>query len=835
MAKLTDHITASFESLTNAICRHPKKAIAIMVLFAAMLTLQLPTLKIDTATEAFFHKTDPVLMKYREFQSQFGMDETLIVAVNPPETFDQGFLKKLKNFHEDLEKSVPHVKEVTSLWNARSTFGKEDELIVEDLLETWPENDRDMEILKNRVMTNPSYKNAMISQDGRYTAFVIEPDTFSFPAQQQKGAPSMEAGEDLLSGFDEAETDPLAGFEEDAAPSAPGKKQENGQAYLTDQEVDVMLLAVKEVMARHESPDFPLYLAGSPAVDYEVKANIQKDMGIFMGLALVTIAAFLFLLFRRLSGVLLPLLVVILSLVSTFGLMALIGVTIKVPTQILPSFLIAVGVGDSVHVLAIFYRRFRSGQDQVEAIKYAIGHSGTAILMTSITTAGGLMSFIASDLTPVAEIGIYAPAGVMLALVYTVVLLPALLAVIPLSKKQGVREEEIKPGSSKGKLDQIIIRVSDFSTGNPRGIIVVSVILLVVSLLGASRLHFSYNPLVWMSEESAIRKDTKVIDTHLGGSLSLEMLLDTGKEKGWYDPKLLAKLGELSISLEQYKEGPLFVGQTYSLADVIKEIHQALNENKPEFHAIPQDKNLVAQEILLFENSGSDDLQDVVDTLFSEARFSMKLPALDAVLYTKFIGETEEKFKAVFGDEVKVTVTGFVAILFRAITAMIHSMTKSYIIAFIVITLLMVIIMGDIRIGLVSMIPNLLPIIMTLGLMGWVGIPLDAFTLLIGSIAIGLVVDDTIHFMHNFGRYYQETGDSREAVRNTLQTSGRAILLTSIVLSAGFFVFLFSSMKNLVYFGLLTGFTIHTALLAEFTLTPVLMVLVTKGRERKAE
>jgi predicted RND superfamily exporter protein len=156
-------------------------------------------------------------------------------------------------------------------------------------------------------------------------------------------------------------------------------------------------------------------------------------------------------------------------------------------------------------------------------------------------------------------------------------------------------------------------------------------------------------------------------------------------------------------------------------------------------------------------------------------------------------------------------------------------MAKSYTIALIVITVLMVLLIGKLRIGMLSMIPNLFPICLTLGIMGWFKVPMDLFTMLVGSIAIGLAVDDTIHFMHNFRRYFEESGDAVLAVQETLHTAGRAMLITSCVLSIGFFIFMFASLNNLYNFGWLTGFTIITALLADYFIAPALMVLVHRG------
>ena len=175
-----------------------------------------------------------------------------------------------------------------------------------------------------------------------------------------------------------------------------------------------------------------------------------------------------------------------------------------------------------------------------------------------------------------------------------------------------------------------------------------------------------------------------------------------------------------------------------------------------------------------------------------------------------------------------------VAMLFKTVLNVIVSMAKSYITAFIVITILMILLIGRLWIGLLSMIPNLFPILVTLGIIGWFNIPMTLFTMLVGSIAIGLAVDDTIHFMHNFRRYHDENGeDTKRAIMDTLHTSGRAMLVTSVVLSAGFFIFMFASMNNLFDFGLLTGLTIIIALLADYFISPALLYTYEQWRSTK--
>jgi predicted RND superfamily exporter protein len=223
-----------------------------------------------------------------------------------------------------------------------------------------------------------------------------------------------------------------------------------------------------------------------------------------------------------------------------------------------------------------------------------------------------------------------------------------------------------------------------------------------------------------------------------------------------------------------------------------------------------------------------------VDSQFAMARFSVKGPFKDVVKYNSFLHTIHRYFADRF-PETKIAFTGMMTLLSRTISNAIRSMARSYVIALVVITLLMIVLIGRVRIGLLSMIPNLAPILLMLGVIGATAIPMDLFTMMVGSIAIGLAVDDTIHFMHNFRRYYEQSGDPNQAVFKTLHTTGRAMLVTTVVLSLGFFIFVFASMNNLFYFGLLTAFTIVMALVADYLLAPALMVLVNKPQSIAAE
>ena len=804
MSGIRQRIEKGFEAFARLVYENRLKTLVLMAIIIGGLVSLIPRITIDTSTEGFLHDEDPTLLSYNDFRDQFGRDEVIIIAVKPAEVFDAAFLKKLKALHEELADHVPYIDDITSLVNARSTRGSADELIVEDLLDDWPETAAEMAVLKARVLSNAMYRDMLISRDGRFTTIVIRTQSYSA------------AGQD---------TNVMAGFGEDGDDTAwvPEEGVTTERRYLTDRENSEAVIAVRNIVERYRAPDFAVYIAGSPVVTHFLKNAMMRDMRKFMALAFATIALLLGVMFRRVSGVVFPLVVVVATLLSTLGIMAATGTHIKVPTQILPSFLMAVCVGASVHVLAAFYQRYHLDPDKERAIVHALGHSGLAVVMTSVTTACGLLSFSNAEVAPVADIGIFAGIGVMLSLVYTVVLLPALLALVPIKVKGNVKDGSVPSGLT----DRLLAGIARTATGHARAILVATAVIVVISLIGASRIRFSHDPLRWFPDDNTIRTSTEKIDRELRGTLSLEVVIDTGRENGLYEPELLDRMEAAAGFAETLTYEDLFVGKAWSLTTILKEIHQALNENRSDFYAIPADRDLVAQEFLLFENSGSDDLEDFVDSQFSKARFTVKVPFKDAVKYGKFLKVAEQYFSRQFSDAT-VTLTGMMVLLARTLSNAIVSLAKSYISALIVITVLMVFLIGRIRIGLLSMIPNLTPILVTLGIMGAFSIPMDLFTMMVGSIAIGLAVDDTIHFMHNFRRYYEQSGDPTAAVFETLHTTGRAMLVTSIVLSIGFFIFTFATMNNLFNFGLLTALTIVMALAADYFIAPALMVVVNK-------
>ena len=777
---------------------NPWSVLLVLLIMLAFPISHVPQIKMDTSTEGFMHEDDPVLITYNKFRNQFGRDERILVAIKSDNIFSIKTLTTLRELHKEIESHVPFIEDVTSLYNVRNTRGEGDKLITDDLLEPFPTTQAQIDKIKQQTMSSHFYKDLLISEDGKMTTIIIETDAYSHEGEKKI------SDEDA---FDE-------GFDEPSTSSTSNSQK----AFLTDEENGKLINAILDITKKYQAKGLEIYIAGSPFINHTLKSQMKSDMQKFMRITFLIILVSLFLIFRRISAVFYPLLVIIVSLLTTVGTMAWAGVMFKLPTQIVPSLLLSVSVGATVHILSIFFDRFNASGDKKEALSYTLKHSGLAIAMTSITTAIGVGSFAGSEVAPISDLGIFASLGVMVSLLLTLTLLPALLSITKL---------KTKPKTSLGKIDELMKKMAQLPIHHTKTILVSSAILVTLSLVASTQVKLSHNPLKWFQPDNKDRIATETIDKQMNGSVTIEVVVDTGKENGWINPIKLKTLNNFSTKIESYMDEYTHVGKVVSLATIVKETNRALHENKEEYYTIPTDANLVSQELLLFENSGSDDLEDVVDSQFSKARITIKIPWTDSVYAVGIRDYVESEAKLAFKED-KVELTGMMPLLINTFSNAIFSSIQSYFMAAIAISFMMMLILGSVRIGLLSMIPNIAPIIMGLLLMATAKIPLDMFTLLIGSIAIGLVVDDTIHFMHNFKRYYLESGDSSQAIEQTFLTTGKAMLITSVVLSLGFFAYLAANMISVQNFGLLTASVIIFALLSDLILAPALMIVAAK-------
>lgn len=781
MKTLNETVEKAFRDLTEWIWNHRYRVVCFMLFMTAGCTLFITRLTIDTRDESYFRQDDPLLRQYHAFRQTFGQDDMFIIALDTGTGLTRGLIQSLISLHQDLETSVPHVHSITSLVNGRMVRSQDDALFVEPLMGNPPRPDMNPQTLNTLIDRYPLYKNLLVSSDRTAVSIVIRART------------RMGDGSDHLS------------------------HAENIRIYQ----------AIREVTRPYENRGLALYYGGRAVFTAETQQAIIADVSRVIPLSFGIIILFMGLLFQRLSGVILPLIVIALPLAATFGIMGLTGIPVTITTLVVPTLLTVVGIGDSIHLLTAFFRNLERTRDKRRSMIEAAGKTGLPILMTSLTTAAGLLSFIPADLKSISDLGCIGALGVILAFLYTVVLLPALIAVFP------VKPRKIRRHSFPVLTDRLFDRLARFTARFPGSTVIVSLVLFASACLLTLSLRFSHNALTWFPENSPTRRSAEFIDGRYGGSVNLEALIDFKRDDALYRPDVLHRLGRAAKDLEGITVHGISASRVISIGDIVKEINRALHEDSQEAYTIPNNRELIAQELLLFDSTGNDSLAELTDSAYRIARVSILAPFSDAVLYDDYVKALKDSLHRHFPDA-GISLTGHIPLLIRMINHFMSSMTRSYLFSLAAITLLMAAMLRNARITLLGMTANIIPIVLVFGVMGLCRFPVDMFTILIGSICLGIIVDDTIHFLHHFNAAMGKAPDVRGAVRSALDHAGKAMLVTSFILAAGFFIYMEAVLKCTSRFGLLTGCAVIFALVCDLTLIPALLHLI-YGKKAKTD
>ncbi len=781
----------------------------LIVLAVGFLSTYIPQINIATSLESSFKGHNQAIQDYQEFRDLFGRDDKIVLLIKSEDIFSVHFLDRLRKFHGDLENTLPLLSEVNSLINARYIEGKDGTLQVNDFFENLPQTEEQAAFLKEKALAYPLYRNSYITQNGDSMIMVIKTQAVS--ALTDDGSKIKNYGRGVA--------------DQESISEGPAAKS-------ISQVENIAILGILEtVIKQYNTDNFRIVFSGTPAYQFYVEPIIRKNMITMSLMVLMLTFFFMAILFGRVSGIFLPQFVVIMGLAATLGLMALSGVPFTLTSSMLPSILLSVGLTAPIHFMVVFFK-YQKKIGRIRAIIRTLSHSGLPIIMTSLTTIVGLLSFSFTEIAPIAHLGIFAAIGIAVCLTLTVVFLPALLSIL-----------KVLPGKEREVLyetsiyNRILIWMGRTGIHHAHDIYILSFIAFIIILPGFFKFNFSHNMLHYFSEDDPFIEQTILIEDETGGFRALEVVVDTGKEKGILDHAFLNNLEALEdFALDQNAiSGRPYTGNTISILDIVKKTNQTWHGDDPAHHTIPQDDYLIERQLTEFKQAGPDYLKNYTDEDFRLARFTAMMYWKDAAMDVGFVKKLEDFASGLFSKSVKVVVTGTVSISSKVIDSMMSNLAIGYFLAFFIITLFMIVAVGDIKLGLVAMIPNMYPIVAGLGLMGLLDIPMNTYNLIGGSIVIGVAVDDTIHFFHNFRNYYLKTGDVETAVVETLRSAGRALITTTLILVCCFWLRLFSPLKVISDFGLIMGFSLLVAFLADVMLAPALLSALYGGSNTRQQ
>ncbi len=810
MTRISDfksRIEKGFHFIGIAAIRFRLAILLLSIVVIGLAASQLPKLSIATSVESMFTRDDPILTDYQHFRNQFGRDENIVLLVSAPDIFSLKFLTTLKQFHQDLENSLPLLKEVSSLANAPYIEVVDHDVQSRGFLDKLPRTAKEARQYKQKGLSYPGFQNQYFTPDGKHAMVIIK--TLANSALSADGKRLL----GFARGVQGAEKPP------------PLEEQKS----ISQVENIAVVGIVEAVVKEYQAKNFRIAFSGTPVYQYHVEPMVRANMKkMCIAILLVPIMIMPFL-FGRGSGAIFPQATAILGLIMALGLMALLSIRFSLTSSMLPATLLSIGLTAPIHFLVVYYK-YQKRVGRFRGILATMKHSGFPITMTSLTTVGGLLTFSFSNIVPIAHLVNFTIAGILVILVFTLATLPALLAT--LQAVEGTDMGETRYEASL--VNRMLQAMGRMGINRPYPVIIIFLVTAISLGLNMPRLHFSHNELHYFSKESDFMRQVNLIEGQTGGFRALEILIDTLQEEGVINLSLLESIEQLETYLKSQTdaEGKAYVGQTRSIVDVIKDNACVTNDQDRSACLLPENQQALVAQFDHIHRLVPEVLLKYTDADLRTGRLTAMMYWRDAADDVDFIGRVREYAATLFGSGTKVVTTGIVAINSGIIHAMTQSLAIGYSTGFLLITALMIVAIGDIRVGLLAMIPNMMPIVFGLGVMGFLDIPLNTYNLIGGSIVIGLAVDDTIHFFHNFRKYYLRSGDIHYAVRETLGTAGRALLTTTLILVASFWMRLFSDLKVIADFGLVLGIALLVAFLADVLLAPALLRIFYHKRKK---
>ena len=859
---LLNRLNLWFEKLPDRARRRRKLVWSIFIALTLLIVSGGAFVKIDMTLDSFFQDDDPTKLEMNRFRSLFGSDEVayVIYKARDGDVFSEKSLRLVREIQEELlhyrlylsagEMSpLDHITDVKTILNVSFMEAGEDSLISRNFIgDIIPQTNEEREKIRKAALEHPDYPLLYISENTEYGAIIIRTDfgtkikgePYSAPYRDDFAESTQEHTNNTENfGFEEFESEEEAfdvGSENVAVIELgqTGGLPEFETPGMPDYAEFMRVLNAKLGQAKF-SEHLEFHPVGNPPLMAFFNDVIVEEIGLVSALSIVLIAVVLWILFRSFSAVVWPLVIIIVTLLWVVGLIGWTVETMSMMLNIIIFLVLAIGVADTVHILSgyLFFRNH--GESHEEALRSVFRKTALACMLTSITTMIGMFSLLLVPIKPIQSFGLFSGIGVFIAFLLTVFVLPLMLDLwspyaknpkASLTKKKHRLDDD---GQRMHFVQSILRKVEPLSYRFPLAVTLSFVLAAVILAYGMTKVKIDTNMVNIIKEGQPMRTTYNLVDRFMGGSGSAEILVNTGKIDGLKDPRILNAMDDLQIFVKN--EFPHLVTKSTSLVNISKDSFKALNEGQDSMYVIPDDPGILANTLFMFNNANPKERRRMVTDDYSLGRISVNLRNSGSQEYNDMIFRihnfADRRFAELKSDypKLKVRVTGTLAMLSQMTDYISWSQVRSFGLALIVISLLLLLVFSSYRAGMVALLPNIFPVLTIFGIMGYLEISLDTDTLLVAPITIGIAVDDTIHFLTNYRAEVSKHGNIKEGIIKTFRETGQAITFTSIILSIGFLIFLMSSHQGLSNFGIMSAIAFFTALLADLFLLPSMCLL----------
>lgn len=717
----------------------------------------------------FFDGTNKQLLAFDEIQTTFAKTDNLAIVVAPAsnDVFTPEILQLIQSLTVDSWQ-VPYSSRVDSIANYQHTEAFEDDLLVEDLLyEDYELTPQRIAKVKSIALSEPVLKSALISEKGDVTVVNI---TVQLP-----------------------EIDKTA-------------------------EVQEVMSHISAMLERYQEkyPNVEFHKAGIIAMNYAFMTAAQEDSSTLVPTMLLVILVFLTIMLRSFLSVVATLIVIIGSVMATMGLSGWVGMFLSTATVNVPTLVMTLAVADCVHVITTMRHSMQNGFSKAHSIERSISLNFMPILITSVTTAIGFLMMNMSDSPVLRDFGNLSALGVMIACFLSVTLLPALLKLLPINVKQT---------PSNGKSD-FMDKLGDFVVTHRKALLPASVLVIAVSASLIPLNRVNDESVKYFDNRSDFRQAADFMEARISGMTNISIAIKTNESQGIADPVFLNAIGGFTDWLRIQPE----TDHVATLVDVYKRLNKNMHGDDESYYALPQNRELAAQYLLLYEMSlpYGLDLNNQINVDKSSIKMVLTVDNLGSVELV----DLENRIYAWFADNAPQyeVVASSPSLMFAHIgETNMASMLSTLPITLVLISALLIFALRSLKLGLISLVPNIAPAVIGFGLWALISGEINLGLSVVVTLTLGIVVDDAVHFLSKYQRARKEGQTAEQAVRYAFHTVGRALWITTVVLVAGFSVLAMSSFRLNADMGQLSAIVIFIALVVDFLFLPTLLMLFDKA------
>ena len=769
-----EKINARFGQFGEFLLTHRAILLVAFIVLLAVSVVGMKKIYVEASWDSYFIEGDPMLVETDRFKETFGNDYFVGVLVESDHSIlSPDNLKLLRELSNELRDSLSYSDgKATSVVDLEYMLGTEEGMEITQIVpEEIPNDEAGIAEIEKKLAAKPELAKKLISSDRKQSFINVKLRPFpedSVWKAEGKNAPDMQTGEETA-----------------------------------------------KIIAKEKYASLHPKATGMPYLSFEKLKFIGEEMGRIFIITVIFAIIVMFLVTRSLRGIVSPLITTFAGIIMTFGLVGYLGLYMDATNIMVPVILaFAVSIAYNIHIHSFFRKNMMLTGKRKESVLYAMRETGWSVLFSGLTTIVALLSFLSVMLKPIRSVGILSSIAVGFILLVALTVTPILLS---FGKDKKPDAKVLERGDTR--MGNLLDKLGNFVLGHAKPIAVIFAVVTAISLYGVTKMEPAFDVERTMGRKvEYVSKMLYVAESEIGSFYSYDLVIDFGTNDKAKEVENLKKLEQLQKYAEKY---PLTKRST-SILDIVKDLDRTLNENRQEMYAIPENEEQVAQMLLLYENAGGSEATYWMDYDYRKLRLMIEISSYNSNELQKEIEDLQNFARKLYPDA-KVTAVGNLP-QFTAMQQYLEvGQMTSFLISVVIVAVLLMIVFGSIRTGLIGMIPNIAPGIFVGGYLGLTDIPLDMMTATLIPMIIGLSVDDTIHFINHGHVEFDRTHDYRESILNVFRTAGPALVMTTIIMVATFAGFTTSAATQMFNFGFVVFVGLVSALLADLFVTPLLI------------